>query len=126
MANYENAYTMDDLKKQVSNYQNFAAKESPVPAKDVFTSAVFDKATLQKLLDTDGTHGLRIYLAKSSEDETHDDVSYLVVPVSKENGVYTDLIHDDHEHVQSGAIAFADCIGKVCNGGALIDGNPMA
>ena len=75
MANYENAYTMNDLKKQVSNYQNFAVKESPVSPKDVFTSAVFDKATLQQLLDTDGTHGLRIYLAKSSEEETHDDVS---------------------------------------------------
>ncbi len=128
MATYEKAFTMDDLKKQVTNYQNFAVKESAVAPKDVFTSAVFSKDVIQQLLNTsDDTHGLRIYMAKSSEDDTHDDVSYLLMPVAKEaDGSFTDQVSDDHDHVASGLIALADCIGPLCKGGSLAPGNPVA
>lgn len=122
MASYENALTMADLKKQVSNYQQFTVKESKTAPEDVFTSAVFSKDVIQKLLDTTpDTHGVRIYLAKSSTDDTPEDISYLVVPVKKEvDGSFTDQIDDEHEHVRSGLLAMADCIWPFCKGGSSL------
>lgn len=122
MDDHKNTLTMDDLRMKVSNYKNFAAKELPI--QEVFTSAVFHRDVIQQILDsTPDVEGVRIYMAKDTDTDASDDVSYLLVPVKAEdNGSFTDQIDDDNELVKSGLLATALCIGPFCRGGKLIEG----
>ncbi|MBC8155423.1 MAG: hypothetical protein H7Z72_21250 [Bacteroidetes bacterium] len=119
MDDQKNTLTMDDLRMKVSNYRTFATKELPI--QDVFMSAVFHKDVIQQILDsTPDAHGVRIYMAKDTDTDASDDVSYLMVPVKAEdNGSFTDQIDDDNDIVKSGLLATTMCIGKFCNGSAL-------
>lgn len=86
---------------KVSNYKSFAAKE--IATEEVVMSAVFHKDEIGKLLaDADA---IRIYMIKDSDSGTGDDVSYMMVPVVKEdNDRLTEQLFNSAKSLESGLL----------------------
>ncbi|WP_128543020.1 hypothetical protein [Larkinella soli] len=110
--------SMSLLKEKVTNYQTFVSNRSNVPPGEVILAGTIDSDVLQNMLSSNPTiNGLRIYLTKeNSSDDTHDDVSFLIVPVNRSTTTdpFSDLVSEDGDPSKNAFVFQIDCRSPHC------------